>query len=167
MMGYDVRYDRSIFDKAMQWDEGIRDTSTVRNRINTIQNASELIHCVWSNSRLKNKDYHVDHCFPWSRWANNDLWNLMPTTKNINLRKSEKLPSASIIESSTKRILNWRDIGYTNSNLKEQFFIEAYSALPGLDSNEQSLMNIFDAMKHQRNRLRVNQQLVEWGVLIL
>ena len=162
MMGYDLRYDRNVYDKAMEWDEGKRDTTLVRNRINTIQKTSEAVNCVWSNNRLKAKDYHVDHCFPWSRWANNDLWNLMPTTKSINLNKSEKLPSAKIIETSKSRILNWWNIAYFDSEFKEQFLLEASSALPGIDSAEDELSNIFDALKHQRNRLRVNQQLVEW-----
>ncbi len=30
MIGYEIRYDRSVFDKAMMWEEGIRDTTLAK-----------------------------------------------------------------------------------------------------------------------------------------
>jgi len=162
MMGYELRYDRSLYDKAMQWEEGIRDTSKVRKRVEVLLNIKESVKCVWTNSNLKGNAFHVDHCFPWSRWANNDLWNLMPATIKANQQKSEKLPSAATMELSKERILQWWDIAYLNSEYKERFLLESEAALPGLGENTQTLGSIFGAVKHQRNRLRVNQQLVEW-----
>jgi len=87
----------------------------------------------------------------------------MPTSNTANLQKSEKLPSSILMETSKNRILHWWDMAYLNSSYKEQFILEAETALPGLETNGLDLDNIFTAMKHQRNRLKVNQQLVEWG----
>jgi hypothetical protein len=36
---------------------------------------NQLTRCVWSRSDLRRSQYHIDVCFPWSRWNNNDLWN--------------------------------------------------------------------------------------------
>jgi len=163
MMGYEVSYDKSIYDKSMQWEGGNRDTSTVRKRIETLLLEQNRMNCVWSNRDLRKVEYHVDHCFPWSRWANNDLWNLMPADARINLSKSEKLPSALQVEKSKECILNWWEIAYLESNFKEQFIMEAETALPGLDSANK-LEDVFQALKHQRTRLRSHQQLVEWNV---
>ena len=32
--------------------------------------------------------------FLWARWRNNNLWNLLPARRNINLSKSDRLPSS-------------------------------------------------------------------------
>lgn len=38
------------------------------------------------------KDISIDHFVPWSYVANDEIWNLHPTTKNINSSKSNHLP---------------------------------------------------------------------------
>jgi hypothetical protein len=50
-----------------------------------------------------------------------------------------------------------------DDSLNPKFFIEAQSALPLLDENTVSLETVFDAMQHQRARLKANQQLAEWN----
>ncbi|MCH9812990.1 MAG: hypothetical protein K0U47_03495 [Epsilonproteobacteria bacterium] len=53
--------------------------------------------CVWSNKSLKNGQYDIDHLLPYSVWANNDLWNLLPSDPRINSQKSDKIPSPELI----------------------------------------------------------------------
>lgn len=166
MQGYDLQYDRSVYDKALAWDEGVHDTSLVKKRISTLQKDADFkLHCVWSNSQLK-QHYHVDHCFPYSRWFNNDLWNLMPASVTANSAKSAKLPSAGLMHESQTRIQRWWQTAYMGSNnpLQTQFLMEAEAALPLLAEGEKNLSNVFDAVLHQRARLRANQGLVEWNM---
>ena len=63
--------------------------------------------CVWSARPVREASrLHIDHCFPWSRWFNNDLWNLLPARSDINLAKGDKLPSAETLFSAHGRILD-------------------------------------------------------------
>ncbi len=147
---------------ALQWEEGRRDTHQVRKLISSYIQKGYGVHCIWSNRDLRySQTYEVDHCFPWSRWNNNDLWNLMPATKKANSCKGEKLPSATLLESSHNRILKWWDDAYFRTDKKEQFIIEAETALP-LPSTRPSLSTIFEGISQQRLRIKMNQQLAEW-----
>ena len=163
MQGYQTLYDDSIYYKALQWDEGRRDTQPVRSRVQQLQQGGEIIHCVWTDKRLRNEHYEIDHCFPWSRWYNNDLWNLMPASITANGQKSEKLPSAPLLHHSRDRISDWWNAAYINGTMKEQFQMEAEAALPLVSDSTSDLAVIFEAVMHQRARLKANQQLVEWN----
>ncbi len=162
MQGYQTLYDDSVYYKALLWDEGRRDTHTVRSRVDKLQKNGEIIHCVWTDTRLRNEHYEIDHCFPWSRWYNNDLWNLMPASITANGQKSEKLPSAPLMHNSRNRITDWWNSAYMSSRMKEQFLMEAEAALPLVGESSSDLTMIFEAVMHQRARLKANQQLVEW-----
>ena len=163
MQGYQTLYDDSIYYKALQWDEGRRDTQPVRSRVQQLQQTGEIIHCVWTDKRLRNEHYEIDHCFPWSRWYNNDLWNLMPASIEANGQKKEKLPSAPLLHNSRDRITDWWSSAYINSRMEEQFLMEAEAALPLVSDSKSDLAIIFEAVMHQRARLKANQQLVEWN----
>jgi hypothetical protein len=52
----------------------------------------------------------VDHVIPYSLWHNNDLWNLMPTTKSINESKKAKLPKREILEARRDPMFRYWDI---------------------------------------------------------
>ena len=165
MQGYRKHYDDTGYYKALQWEEGRRVTLPVRARIQKLQQSGEVIHCVWTDKRLSKEHYAVDHCFPWSRWYNNDFWNLMPASVVANAQKSEKLPSAPLMQQSKDRIRDWWELAYVNSDMKEQFLMEAEAALPLVSGGTSNLAVIFEAMMHQRARLKANQQLVEWAGL--
>lgn len=46
---------------------------------------------------------------PYSLWQNNNLWNLVPVKKSVNLRKRDKIPTPELIERSSERIKSvWR-----------------------------------------------------------
>ena len=167
MQAYQTLYDDSVYYKALQWDEGRRDTQPARARVQNLQQSGEIIHCVWTDKRLRNEQYEIDHCFPWSRWFNNDLWNLMPASITANGQKSEKLPSATLMHNSKERITDWWNSAYLDnkldSKMKERFLMEAQAALPLVSDSTSDLTVIFEAVMHQRARLKANQQLAEWN----
>lgn len=47
---------------------------------------------IYDNRILKENDISIDHFVPWSYVAHDELWNLSPTTKDINSSKSNCLP---------------------------------------------------------------------------
>lgn len=162
MQGYDgVRYSGDVFQAALRWEEGRRDTSHVRRMIEQRVHDQRDIRCVWSDSSLARRAYDVDHCFPWSRWSNNDLWNLLPATTEANARKGEKLPAASLLQSSRERILQWWDDAFVGTEREGEFFAEAEAALPMMNERHE-LEALFEGVAHQRMRLKMNQQLAEW-----
>jgi len=148
--------DMSVFD----WEEGRRDTSIPAGRVAALQKDGIAVPCVWSAQKVKKP--HIDHCFPWARWLNNDLWNLLPASATANSRKGDKLPSAYAMFDARNRIIDWWQHAYIDSPLKGKFLLEAGSSLPRLVEEELELEDIYNAMLHQRVRLKADQQLVEW-----
>lgn len=47
---------------------------------------------IYTNQVLIDENIETDHFLPWSFVAHNDIWNLIPTSKEINLKKSDYLP---------------------------------------------------------------------------
>ena len=52
----------------------------------------EPVHEIYGSFAITAKDMSIDHFVPWSYVANDELWNLSPTTKSINSSKSNRLP---------------------------------------------------------------------------
>ncbi|WP_317930143.1 methyltransferase domain-containing protein [Halioxenophilus sp. WMMB6] len=165
LAGWEARYSGDIYRRALEWNEGKRDTNQVRGRINTLTGQGEVVRCVWSDKTLKGDAYAVDHCFPWSRWQNNDLWNLLPATLSVNANKSDKLPSAPQLHHSRDLIIDWWQRGYMESPMSEMFLIQAEAALPLMGSNTSDLGDLYEAVCHQRVTLKTNQQLAEWACI--
>ncbi|QEN06324.1 hypothetical protein EW093_01215 [Thiospirochaeta perfilievii] len=47
---------------------------------------------MYSGDRLNKNNISIDHYLPWSFTAHNREWNLIPTSKEVNSSKSNKLP---------------------------------------------------------------------------
>lgn len=160
----------SYLYQALSWLEPERNTSQVRKRIDALRK-DNIIQCVWSAKPLK-KAYDVDHSMPFSRWPNNDLWNLVPSDTKVNNQKRDKLPSQQTLIDSQERMTHWWELAWLNEHDEDsaelqnkRFFAEANIALPGLAHNNHSVNDVFEALCLQRNRLKEMQQLKEWDVI--
>jgi len=145
--------------EALQWDDPERTTVRVRQRVNSLL-ATEEVACCWSGSKLKAADYAIDHAFPFARWPNNDLWNLLPTKTKVNASKSDKLPTGTKLIESRDFIVSWWKKGWKEN--QSEFFSQANLALPNLSATNSSFDDVFEAFSLQRDRIRVIQQLQEW-----
>ena len=159
--GWGIADYRSTDMRVFDWEEGRRDTSIATSRVIALRNEGFPVPCVWSAQKVRAP--HIDHCFPWARWLNNDLWNLLPASAAMNSSKGDRLPSANAMSNAQSRILDWWKHAYLDSPLKEKFLLEAGSSLPRLVDGEPRLQDIYVAMLHQRARLKSDQQLVEWA----
>ena len=148
--------------KGIVWRQSKRDTTLARARFSQLLSNGVDIPCSWSNRRLTAANCVIDHCFPWSRWFNNDLWNLIPATAIANGKKIDKLPSAALLMESKDRVISWWELAYSDEEIRRQFSVEAQSALPLLASADGVLEAIFSALLLQQKKLRANQQLAEW-----
>ena len=146
---------------ALRWPQEVRNTREVRSIFDKLKKSTP-IYCVWTGTNLsRSKSYEVDHCFPYANWSNNDLWNLLPSSKSANSSKSNLLPSAELLDKSKDLILEWWDKAYCHETLSEQFFSEAKVSLP-LVSQTLNVDNIYTAVKQQRLHLKLDQQMKEW-----
>lgn len=161
------RWDYSVRDRgpslanAFRWEDSVRFTGQVRARVNELRKRGDVIACTWTGKRSKELD--IDHAFPWARWPNNDLWNLLPCSSNINAQKSDRLPSQVAMHRASSRIIEWWGRAYCSSSLEQQFNEEALVSLPGLSRDALTLESVYEAMLHQRAKIKHDQQLAEWG----
>lgn len=158
--------DLNALSQAMEWLDPKRTTFEVRQLANRLAEHNRLF-CVWSGKRLKADRYDIDHNIPWSAWACNDLWNLLPTDRTVNQRmKREALPSAHRLHDAVDRMFAWWSDGIRSHSdqLDQQFCLEASCALPITTSRNDAVSNelIFEGVSAQRARLERDQQLKLW-----
>lgn len=55
-------------------------------------------HCIYSGQKIDAERFSLDHYLPWSFIAHDQLWNLVPTTPEINSSKSNDLPPSDFLE---------------------------------------------------------------------
>jgi SAM-dependent methyltransferase len=169
MNGYAARQGRTISNAkvatAMTWSEPSRDVRIARDQAIRLLGSSKL-HCVWTGQALSAESLDVDHCFPWSAWPCDDLWNLLPAHRSVNQnQKREKLPGIELLRSAQGRIQEWWDKGYLSANnrvLPERFMTEAKATLPMIDHNDARLDDVFAALNLQQIRLKHDQQVPVW-----
>jgi SAM-dependent methyltransferase len=90
------QFDDAVALAAMTWSDPERDVLVARRLAISFLDAGLPLHCVWTGRRLRHDILDIDHCLPWSAWPCGDLWNLMPSHREVNQRlKREKLPSSS------------------------------------------------------------------------
>ena len=145
-------------DDAFEWAESRYDTRVELERAKQLRDGGFALRCVWSDSRIRSSP-HIDHCFPWARWRNNDLWSLLPARGSIKM--SDRLPTSSAMADPRGRMLYWWQNAWIASARKARFFMEARYSLPGIFDVSPSLDEIYLATLHLRARLKQDQQLVE------
>jgi len=165
MMSYEknkAQFDERQLFSALTWINPERTTTIARLKVESIKLSGQAVHCVWSHSKLRDH-YHIDHCLPFARWPNNDLWNLLPTSNKSNLEKSDKLASNQRLHCAKENIQQWwSEAWVSSSNYEKQFYTEATASLPGLNQHAANLDDVFDALKLQHIRIKEMQQLREW-----
>lgn len=163
MAGYTLnkaqQFSKSDYLNALNWEDPERTTSRIRKRVNDLL-GNEDVACCWTGKRLKHTDYAIDHAFPFARWPNNDLWNLLPTKAKINSDKSDKLPTGLKLSSSREFIVSWWKQGWQHN--QREFFSQANLALPSLRPNNTNFDDVFEAFALQRDRIKALQQLEDW-----
>lgn len=154
-----------IMDAALKWSDPERDVRIARQRALQLLETRRL-HCVWSGRTLDARSLDIDHCFPWSAWPCEDLWNLMPAHREVNQKqKRERLPSRDTLRIAHDRIIQWWQDSYLmakDTSLPERFLIEARSTLPTLGFSTKSAEDVYSAVILQQARLKHDQQVPVW-----
>ena len=169
MHGYAASQGRVLDDRdmvlAMVWSEPARDVRIARElALSTMATAS--LYCVWSGKRLTDGNVDIDHCFPWSAWPCDHLWNLMPAHRRVNqFEKRDRLPNDETLWRARERILDWWDRGYRRANdaIEQRFRMEIQAGLPTMLADGFDLDDVFSGLALQRLRLKHDQQVPEWS----
>jgi protein-L-isoaspartate O-methyltransferase len=163
MAGYgrnkEQKFTKLDYLNALKWEDPERTTAKIRKRVSELM-ANEHVACCWSGKKLIAKNYAIDHAFPFARWPNNDLWNLLPTKAQINAKKSDKLPTSLKLSSSRELIVHWWKQGWQHD--QNEFFSQANLALPNLRPDNTNFEDVFEAFMLQRDRIKALQQLEDW-----
>lgn len=150
------------YHDCLVWIDSNHDTREVRQRVQKLKADHKDICSVWSGKPLKSS-YHVDHCLPFAYWPNNDKWNLLPTTSQENLRKSNRVPTAYRLQSSKSRIIEWWELAWSDdANSKTRFFTEASLSLPNIPPQCDDFEEVFDAMGLQIRGVKSRLLVSEW-----
>jgi hypothetical protein len=160
--------DEGAMGAAMTWSEPVRDTALPRERAIALLRTGKPLNCVWSGRKLDERTLDIDHCLPWVAWPCGDLWNLMPSHRQVNQhQKRDRLPADEVLRQAAELIRAWWRRAYldgTSSLFPRRFADEARASLPGLAiSTTVSAPEVFAAVRMQRLRLRHDQQVPEWA----
>ncbi len=150
---------------AMVWAEKDRDVVIPRKQVSRISKAGQL-YCVWSGRKISADSVDMDHCLPWSAWPCSDLWNILPSSRELNRNeKREKLPSSQILDSARDRFFDWWDAAYLDDsvNLRKKFWDEANASLPTGLNGERTLEELFEDLCSRRFKIKTDQQVPEWS----
>ena len=71
--------------------EGTRQLVQVRKLWNAVMDTENVID-IYTGRILNGQKYDIDHFIPWSYLTSDELWDLTPTEKTINIYKSNHLP---------------------------------------------------------------------------
>ena len=101
-----------------------RDTQFARKVYDNYKKDYGELKSVWSSNKIST--YEVDHVIPYSIYSNNDLWNLLPASKNENRSKSDMLVSTELINKQKNQIITYWE--YMKENATDRFEHEVYSS---------------------------------------
>ncbi|WP_446831166.1 methyltransferase domain-containing protein [Candidatus Foliamicus sp.] len=149
--------------RALRWLTPEHDISVARACAEKLRSNGSL-YCVWTGKHLR-RTYAIDHCFPFAAWPCNDLWNLLPSDRNANSGKSNRLPSQEALHAARFRLQDWWTSAYQeNVQLKETFEHEARSALPAAVLAGEAITpeSLFEGLILQQTVLKRDQQIPEW-----
>ena len=91
---------------------------------NVITIAGTSINDIYTDEPLENLSNNIlsiDHFVPWSYVANDEIWNLTPTSKSINSSKSNKLPNKKYISKLINQKWNIYKLIRSNKELQKYF----------------------------------------------
>lgn len=144
----------------LRWLDRQHDTGYVRNKVETLRSAGQAVHSVWSGKLLYS--YDIDHCLPFSYWPNNDLWNLLPASREENRKKSDRMPSQSRLHASRSQITDWWQQAWQSETEQRRFFVEAALSLPNIGYYCTDFDAVFEAMQFQSVGIKQRLQVAEW-----
>jgi SAM-dependent methyltransferase len=164
MQKYELNRQQSLsletYHLHLRWLDPKHETGLVRKKVETLRDAGADVRSVWSGKPLYS--YDIDHCLPFSYWPNNDLWNLLPASREENRVKSNRLPSQTRLHRSRSQITDWWQQAWNSKDERQRFFVEAALSLPNIGQHCTDFDTVFDALQFQSVGIKQRLQIAEW-----
>jgi len=90
-------------------------------------------YCIYSGKKIDISNFSIDHFLPWSYVAHDEVWNLIPTTININSSKNNDFPKLDFYLSS---FINLQYDFYRFTHKSKNSIVEDYNKLFKKDDGE-------------------------------
>ncbi len=149
----------TIIPKLLERPTSERDVALARK----IYHSLPELKCVWTRDRLRHYSFVVDHLIPFSLWYNNDLWNLLPTSRKINSSKSDRLISRQSLLRSKDLIIYYWEIMCRNSD--RRFTVEINRSLLrssiGMETNWQQAA--FSGLMENVETVAIQRGIERWS----
>jgi len=101
----------SVLQKLRTYPETERAVSDAKIVYHQMFCEDQSIDCVWSGKKIKTfESVHIDHLIPFTIWKNNDLWNLLPASGDVNNKKRDKIPAPDFVDERSDSICRYWDI---------------------------------------------------------
>jgi CRISPR/Cas system Type II protein with McrA/HNH and RuvC-like nuclease domain len=139
-----------------------RDTGEASKFYSNLMRDRGYLECVWSGKKIRDPStLHIDHVIPFSAWKNNDLWNLMPSHANENIRKKDRIPSQALLQRRKTILLSyWRAL---IEKYPQQFGSEINISLTGRSYDDSMLIDEAYKKLLEKTRFLVeNRGYPEW-----
>ncbi len=135
-----------------------RDTQEVRNLLRSL---GQSVECAWSGKRLATvADLQVDHIIPYSAWGNNDLWNLLPSAKQLNLDKRDHLPTRRLLLARRDTIIHYWQLYRTH--WEARFDTQLSRALEYAPNRHGWETRAFAGLQETVERIAASRGLARW-----
>ncbi len=165
MSSYELNQKRNIslqtYHDCLTWLNKEHDTKFVRLRVDKLRKNNQKVTSAWSDNII-NDDYQIDHCLPFSYWPNNDKWNLLPTTRNENNTKSNRVPSKKRLAGSKSRIIDFWLMAWVSDEDQARFFTEASLSLPSISALDRDYEKVYEALRLQVAGVQSRLLVKEW-----
>lgn len=105
------------------------------------------VKCIYSDEVLTVRNFSLDHYLPWSFLAHDQIWNLIPTLREINSSKSASLPDQSYFDRFVE--LQHQGLIVTKSHFSQRRwgkYVEPFFADLNIASQDDLL--VFDKLRH-------------------
>jgi len=147
---------KDILEKLLTQPTTERDVNFVRSVYRKIDD----VRCVWTGASLGTQ-FVVDHAIPFSLWKNNDLWNLLPSSKSVNADKRDKLVGRRTLETSRDRIMYYWEV--LRENAEERFSMEVdHSLVRGKNDLVDWKTNAFLGLMENVEMLAIQRGTERW-----
>ena len=138
-----------------------RQVQKIRNYYEKILLDQGELKCTWSGKLItSDNQLHIDHMIPFSKWKNNDLWNLVPTHNSVNNKKKDRIPSLTLLEERKPNIIeHWLKV---EAKYPQQFISEIKLSLVGYIKTEDLIDTAFSSLIDKANSLINSRKYLYW-----
>ncbi len=125
----------SVLQRLRTFPETERMITKARVAYRSLFEKTHCLECVWSGRKMRAFEHmNIDHVVPFTLWRNNDLWNLLPTSREMNQLKRDRVPSPEMIQERSVAIRHyWRIL---REHYRDQFDREIERSLVGKNRKE-------------------------------